>query len=277
MKRFSRFFSVLVFLFLTSCHENQSIVNNVDEREANEIIVFLATEGIEAQKLKGAVQETGGSSSSAIWSIQVAPEKSIDAMALLNQQGYPRKKTTTLLELFAKQGLMSTDKEETIRYQSGLEEELTGVIRKIEGVLDASVHISFPQTELIPGAAPAKIKAAVYVKHQGVFDDPNYHLDSKIKRLIASSVEGLCLEDVSIIADKSQIALAKIKPASDLIAAKARGKEYVSIWSVIMTKSSSARFRTIFFTLIALALFFGALAGFLIYKFYPLWQKNKKE
>ncbi len=279
MRRFAYFcFMSFMFLFLVSCQENRSIVSNIDEKEANEIIVFLASEGIESQKIKTASQEGGaGGESSAIWSIFVAPEKTIDAISLLNKQGYPRTKTTTLLKLFAKQGLMSTDKEETIRYQAGLEEELTGVIRKIEGILDASVQISFPQNEPAPGTPPQKMKAAVYIKHQGVLDDPNNHLESKIKRLISSSVEGLALEDVSVISDRSQIAALRLQPDSDLIAAKARGKEYVSIWSIIMTKASARRFRIIFFAFIALILVFGGVAGFLIYKLYPLMRQNKKE
>ena len=45
-----------IFFLLTSCGENQSIVNNVDEKEANEIIVYLASKNIEAQKIKAAAQ-----------------------------------------------------------------------------------------------------------------------------------------------------------------------------------------------------------------------------
>lgn len=279
MKKFAYFCLIGLFgFFLTSCQENRAIINNVNEREANEIIVFLASHGIEAQKIKTVSQEgAGGTANYAIWSIFVSPEKTVDAMALLNKQGYPREKGITLLELFKKQGLMSTDKEESVRYQAGLESELTGIIRKIEGVIDASVQISFPQKEPQLGEKKQKMTAAVYVKHQGILDDPNYHLEGKIKRLISSSVEGLELEDVSVISDKSELASLKLKPDSDLIAAKAREKEYVSIWSIIMTKESAKRFRAIFFVFIGLILLFGGLAGFLIYKFYPLIKQNKKE
>ena len=39
-------------LLLVGCSEDQAIVNNVDERDANEIIVFLASKGIESHKMK---------------------------------------------------------------------------------------------------------------------------------------------------------------------------------------------------------------------------------
>ena len=41
----------LIPLLLAACETNRVIVNNIDEREANEIIVFLASNGIDAQKI----------------------------------------------------------------------------------------------------------------------------------------------------------------------------------------------------------------------------------
>src|SRR3990167_237889 len=121
-------------------------------------------------------------------------------MAVLNRAGLPRRVGTNLLELFAKSGLMSSDREETIRYQAGLAEEIKNTIRKFDGVIDTDVQISFPPADvtLLPGVTPPKITAAVYVKHQGIMDDPNSHLEIKIKRLLAGSISGLSTEDVSV-------------------------------------------------------------------------------
>ena len=271
------FFVLCVFLF-TGCAENQTIVNGLDERDANEIVVFLSAKGIEAQKIQVQSQEgaTGGEQT-VLWNIAVDPSQSIEAMSLLNQNGLPRKKGTTLLQLFAKSGLMTSDKEETIRYQAGLEEEITNIIRKIDGVLDANVQISFPSSdELLPGSEQKKIKAAVYVKHQGIFDDPNNHLESKVKRLVAGSVDGLDFENVMVISDKARFASMQVHPDKTIISGKPKAKEYVSIWSIIMTKNSLSRFRMIFFFFIAMIVVFGGTIGWLIYKFYPL-HKAKKE
>lgn len=277
IKKSSKYFLIVLSLFfLSGCGENQSVVNNVSEREANEIIVFLVSKGIEAQKIKAASTQAGGVSAVSLWNITVPPKNAVEAMALLNQQGLPKRRGTTLLELFAKSGLMSSDKEENIRYQAGIEQELKNIIVKIDGVIDADVQISFPTTETLPGAAPQKTKASVYVKHQGVFDDPNNHLETKIKRLIAGAIENLDFEDVSVISDKSKISSISLKPEKDLIASKTTGKEYVSIWSIIMTKNSAGKFKTIFFLLIGLILILGSGIGWLIYKYYPLIQKNNK-
>jgi type III secretion protein J len=271
-------FFLLLFsfsLFLGGCQKHEPIVNNIDEREANEIIVFLGSKGINAEKLKAAESSTAGGSPANLWNITVEEKQMNGAMAILNQYGLPRRKGATLLELFAKQGLMTSDKEETIRYQAGQEEELKNIIRKIDGVLDADVRISFPVTEgILPGAPKPKIKAAVYIKHQGVLDDPNNHLESKIKRLVAGSIENLDFEDVSVISDRSRFSDIQFKGGKVLGNKK---DDYVSIWSIVMNKDSSGRFRFFFTLLLSLILLFGLMTGWLIYKFYPYIQKERKE
>ena len=274
---FIKYILPIFILFLVGCSENQSIVNQIDEREANEIVVFLASKGIEAQKIQASVQEAaGGGAATILWNIAVAPDRAVEAMALLNQNGLPRIKGTTLLELFAKGGLMTSDKEETIRYQAGVEEELTNIIRKIDGVLDADVQISFPTSEeLTPGGEKKKIKAAVYVKHQGVFDDPNNHLETKVKRLLSGSIDGLDFENVSVVSDRARLANVKMGADKVLISGKPKEKNYVSIWSIIMTKGSLARFRMIFFFFICAIIVFAGTAGWLIYRFYPQLKAKK--
>lgn len=271
----------LISIFLAGCESNTSIVNNVDEREANEIVVFLASKGIAAQKIQATSAEGAGAATTINWDIYVDKDKQVEAMAILNQNGLPRIKGTNLLQLFAKTGLMTSDKEETIRYQAGIEEELKNIIRKIDGVIDADVRISFPSAEAAAagaaGTETTKIKAAVYVKHQGILDDPNQHLDSKIKRLISASIENLNFEDVSVISDRSRFTDIKFPSESQLIGPKVLEREYVKIWSIIMTKSSAKKFRLIFFSMIFIIFIFGGAAGWLIYKFYPQIKPKKSK
>ncbi len=272
----SRLFIFLCLLLLVGCENNMVIVNDVEEREANEIIVFLASKGIQADKIPSPSTTTGGgqAASQMLWSIAVEPDRMTDAMAILNQNGLPRIKGTNLLALFAKQGLMSSDKEETVRYQAGLAEQIAGTIRKIDGVIDADVQLSFPPAETgIPGQGPPpKVTAAVYVKHQGVLDDPNSHLVTKVKRLVAGSVNGLDVNDVTVISDRSRFTDITLAQVTEELSPKA--KEYVSIWSVVMSKSSAGRFRFIFFTLMLVAILFALVIGWLIWKFYPILRKQ---
>ncbi len=142
-KQLFRFASLLALFFLASCETNQTIVNNVTEREANEIVVYLASKGVSAQKVVAPSTGVGGGGPSNEYMITVAEDRAIDAMSILNKVGLPRRQGTTLLELFAKSGLMSSSLEETVRYQAGLAEELKNTIRKIDGVIDADVKFPF--------------------------------------------------------------------------------------------------------------------------------------
>lgn len=266
-------------LFLTSCEKRMVIINQVDEREANEIVVFLASKGIPSEKTATVSSAPGGAAAAPKYSISVDSEQATDAMAILNQNGLPRIKGTSLLEIFGATGLMTSDKEETIRYQAGLAEQIATMIRKIDGVIDADVQLSFP-AEAAPtygpsGAAAAaapRITAAVYVKHQGILDDPNSHLITKIKRLVAGSVTGLDLSDVTVISDRSRFTDITLAPTVESLEPKS--KEYVSIWSIVMSKSSAARFRFIFFLLMVSAIVFALILGWMLWKFYPILKKR---
>lgn len=266
----------LLLLILAGCESNMVIINDVDEREANEIVVFLASRHIVANKVSSpSTSPGGGGAAIAMFNISVPSDKATESMALLNQVGLPRRKATHLLDLFAKQGLMSSATEETIRFQAGLGEEIASMIRKIDGVLDASVQLAFPPAETgigVPGATKQKITASVYVKHSGVLDDPNSHLITKIKRLVASGVNGLDINDVTVVADRSRYTDITLGASPEALSATP--KEYVKIWSITMNKDSASRFRFLFFTLTFAILIIAAVGGWLVWKFYPIVRKG---
>ncbi len=273
-------FIIFCLLLLIGCAPNESIVNNINEREANEIVVYLASNGIAAQKIAAVASEGGGGTPSNQFNISVDSNRSTDAMALLNRAGLPRTQGTNLLTLFAKSGLMSSDREDTILYQAGLAEEVKNTILKIDGVIDANVQISFPPAETtgLPGVVVPKTTAAVYVKHLGILEDPNMHLEMKIKRLVSSSINGLAYEDVSVISDRARMADIQLSMNGEPIGPRTLQENYVSIWSIVMTKSSLTRFRFLFFALILLNLVFAGGLAWLVYKFYPeLLKKKSKE
>jgi len=266
--------SFTTLLMLTGCEEKTSIISGIDEKEANIILVLLQSRGIEATKIQVAASGAGNDAKPT-YNISVKDSQRVDAIAFLNQNGLPKKKGTTLLELFGKQGLMTTEKEETIRYQAGLSQQIANTIMMIDGVIDATVQLSFPPQETIPGQQQTekKITAAVYVKHQGVIDDPNAHLEDKIKRLVSGSVTGLDMNDVTVVSDRSRFTDITMNQLQDSMANDSG--EYVSIWNIVMSRSSAAWFRTLFFFLSAFLIIFAVLAGWLLWKIYPILRRGK--
>ena len=266
-------FILPLLLILAGCDVGKIIVNDVPEREANEIVVFLANKGISSEKIPAAGGGAAGGGVSNLWSISVEEANATDAMSILNQNGLPRVRGTTLLQLFAKEGLMSSATEETVRYQAGLAEQIANMIRMIDGVIDAQVQLSIPAEEALPTEEKKekKVTASIFVKHQGILDNPNSHLITKIKRLVAGSVVGLDINNVTVVSDRARFADVTLYDQTEAITPD--GKEFVSIWSIVMNKDSASRFRTLFFILTFLAIIFLLVLSWLVWKFYPLLKK----
>lgn len=273
--RWVRFFLFFLIGLLVACGTGDTIVSNVTERDANEIVVYLASKGIEAQKVQATSNQPGATNTAEMFNIMVAQGQKVEAMALLNRVGLPRRQGTNLLELFGQQGLVSSTFQDNIRYQAGLLEELKNTIRKIDGIIDADIQVSFPTTEPIPGITPPKVTAAVYIKHQGILEDPNSHLEIKIKRLVAGSIPNLEYDNVAVISDRSRLADITLASEAETIGPKIQS--YVSIWGVVMPKHSLARFRLLFFSLIFLLFLMIGTIIWLVYRFYPLMRSKKTD
>ncbi|WP_080121561.1 type III secretion system inner membrane ring lipoprotein SctJ [Chlamydia suis] len=240
---FRSLFFIFALLCCSACDSRSIITHGLSGREANEIVVLLVSKGVSAQKIPQAASSTGGGASEQLWDISVPAAQITEALAILNQAGLPRMKGTSLLDLFAKQGLVPSEMQEKIRYQEGLSEQMATTIRKMDGIVDASVQISFsPEEDQLP------LTASVYIKHRGVLDNPNSIMVSKIKRLVASAVPGLCPENVSVVSDRasySDITINGPWGLSDEI-------DYVSVWGIILAKNSLTKFRLVFYFLILL-------------------------
>lgn len=265
----SQFLLLALVLFCTTgCGSQRTIVNALDEKEANEIIVFLASKGIAATKFQSLEGTGPGSSKVVLWDVKVDETQGNEAMALLNQAGLPRKRSQSLLGIFAGGGLVPSELQEKIRYQAGLAEQISSTIRKIDGILDAEVQISFPEDDpLNPGVKKGKITSSVYVKHNGVLDDPNSHLITKIKRLVAASITGLDYDNVTVIGDRARYGNS---PATSLSGSTEEAKQYTNVWTIILAKESATRFQIIFFSFILTILLLLSLLTWIIWKLVPV-------
>jgi type III secretion protein J len=247
------------------------IVTDLQEKEANEILQFLASKGIVAQKVQQVAAAGAAGTAAPMWNVEVPNGQAIEAIAILNRNGLPRRPGTDLLALFQKSGLVSTDLEEQIRYQQGLAAQIANMIRQIDGIIDAYVQLSIPEaTNALGQPTGGVVRASVYVKHQGILDNPNSQLVTKIKRLVAASVTGLSYDNVTVVTDRSRFT--DVTFAEGPIALPDEEKEYVSIWSVIVSKDSASRFRSIFFFFWVIVFILAALLAWFIWKLYPIFQ-----
>lgn len=258
---------------LSSCESRKIIVNALDEREANEILVFLNGKNIEAVKVVSTTGAGGAGTKVILWDISVKSDDAVQAMQMLNQAGLPRRRGQNLLNLFSNVGLVPSEMQDKIRFQAGLADQIANTIRHIDGVLDADVVISYPKEDpLLPSSEKGKITSSVYVKHNGVLDDPNAHLITKIRRLVSAAVTGLDFDNVTVISDRARFSdvLGEGLPGG----AEADQKKLVSVWSVLVAEESLSRFQLIFFTFVILLLLLLLSLLWLGWKIYPLMHEH---
>lgn len=262
-------FLLILMLTLTSCDRSKAIVNDLDEREANEIVVYLARRGINSQKVVQEAKGGGGGQGGPLYKVTVHSSEWIRATELLNLAGLPRRRSTGLLDIFGQGGLVSTQREEQIKYIAGLEQQIAATLRKIDGVLEADVALSVPEENPLNPEAVVKDKtASVYIKHQGVLDDPNSHLKTKIKQLVASSVDGLKFENVTVIPDRARFGA---DPDTELGASWGQGsQEFQVIWSIVVSRDTAPRFQLIFVSFILAITILGLLVVWILWKVFPV-------
>lgn len=259
---------VLVLLLLAGCGSQTVIVHGLDEREANEILTYLNGRSIKAEKV-AAVAAGGGANAAPKWNITVDSIDANEAMGVLNAVGLPRRPEENLLGIFTNSGLVPSDTQEQIRYQAGLASQLSSVIRKFDGVIDADVQLSFPKEDpLNPQASKNLVSAAVYVKHNGVLDDPNSHLESKIRRLVANSVPNLLYDNVTVVGERTRGGETGFESGEGESASQE--KALVSVWSMIIAKESLTRFRVVFFSFFVAILILLVFIAWLLWKLLPV-------
>src|SRR3569832_1532035 len=90
-----------LLLILAGCENSRVVVNGVEEREANEIVVFLASRGIDAQKVPAKSSPTGaGDTGPSMWNIAVPEGMMFVALVFFFLFGLSRFFVLFLLEKF---------------------------------------------------------------------------------------------------------------------------------------------------------------------------------
>jgi type III secretion protein J len=187
---------VIIALALAAC--SQPINQGLSEEQANEILVVLERNGIQATK---AVEEGG---ETVAFTINVPKRDAARAMQILRENDLPQQQAKGFNEVFAKTSLIPTAMEEKAMYLQAVCGELAKTIEAIIGVVDARVHVVLPETDVLKQElqGPTTPKAAVLIKYKVRRSGEMPYKPDDIRQLVANSIEALKPGDVTVVSSQ---------------------------------------------------------------------------
>jgi len=233
---------LLVALLLSACEAE--LYNNLDQRQANEMVGTLQQRGIPAQR----VAVKGGQ-----YTVVVDKGRFADAIAILKEAGLPKQEFQNMGQVFKKDGLVSSPMQERAQMIFALSQELSRTVSEIDGVLSARVHLVLPENDplrqqLVPSSA------SVFIRHRGDMSVGN--LVPQVKMLVANGVAGLSYDKVSVV----------LVPVDAQKASQSQDLEMVSFFGLWMQRENLAQAMWMFFGLVALVLLLAGALGFVFFR-----------
>lgn len=186
-----------LIVVLSACvtHELQT---GLSEQDAQEIVVLLNENGIDASATKGVGEKKGEEK----WSVVIrgGDQNLAHAWRVLQDNGLPRQKDKGLEDVFSNAGMIPTATEEKARLLLGTSGEISRTLKSVDGVVDAHVLVVMPDNSpLLDKTERMAPTASVLIKYRG--DAPPL-TDDDVKKLVGRAVEGLQAENVAVVYKK---------------------------------------------------------------------------
>ncbi len=177
------------------------MVQGVPEAEANRVVAALDQAGIAAQKNADEGTGTGAPT----FRVGVGPDEVARAVTVLNASGLPHREQAGFAEAYGQASLVQTASEERARAAQAVAGEIARTIQRIDGVLDARVHVALPDARDAPldEASIPHPSASVLVRYAGARAP---YEDDALRRLVAGAVHGMRVEDVAVVGMSRPIA-----------------------------------------------------------------------
>lgn len=199
---------ILLFILCAGCNEIV-LLQEIEQKDANEIMVLLGDNGIKVQK------EAIEKQQKITWTLKVSKKDEPLARVLLVKANLPREKVTGLEEICKNPGPIPTPFKEKCQLMLGLKGEIIDALEDVPGVISAKIvlHIPDKQEFANPDEALERATASVFV-HTAYSEELSETLtESKIQELVSRGVPGLDMRDVSVFI--SRAAKTEISPVNE--------------------------------------------------------------
>jgi type III secretion protein J len=233
---------LLAALLLSACEAE--LYNNLDQRQANEMVATLQQRGIPAQRM--AVK--GGQ-----YTVVVDKGRFADAINILKEAGLPKQEFQSMGQVFKKDGLVSSPTQERAQMIFALSQELSRTVSEIDGVLSARVHLVLPENDplrqqLVPSSA------SVFIRHRS--STPVGNLVPQVKMLVANGVAGLSYDKVSVV----------LVPVDSQKPIQGQDLEMVSFFGMWIQRDNLTQAWIMFFGLVVLVFLLAGALGFVLFR-----------
>ncbi|HIE5387472.1 TPA: type III secretion system inner membrane ring lipoprotein SctJ [Enterobacter cancerogenus] len=185
--KYFRALAVVLFALMLSACNDEKLLFNLTQEQANQVLAVLQQHNISASK--DGTLKTG-------YTVAVNKSESTAALSIINQYQLPWSADVQIAQAFPEGALVSSPNAEQARVLSLQEQRLEQSLRMIAQVVNARVHVSYPAFNNDSGRAPTG-HVGVIITYKGEIDD-NLFI-SQIKSLIKNSFDDVRYENISVV------------------------------------------------------------------------------
>lgn len=202
--------------------------HDLPEQDANDIYVLLNENGISATK----EPQEGGNEPR--FKISVPKGDAAQAAKLIREYSMPRPASTGFGTIRKGKGMIPTQVEERAMLLEAIGGEVSAALNKVDGVLEARTIVMIPEkNDLAQPDQKPQPSASVFIKYRNSIDGRAPLEEVNVKRFVASAVENLQPDNVTVI----------MSQAAPPEALKADGVQIQYVLGLQMAKSSAGTFK----------------------------------
>lgn len=178
---------VFAVILLSGCND-EKILDNLTQEQANQVLSVLQQHNISAHKngnLKNGYAVTVGSA------------ENTAALSIVNQYQLPWAADVQIAQAFPDSSLVSSPSAEQARVRSLQEQRLEQSLRIIDQVVNARVHISYPYYANDIAGKKSASNIGILISYKGEIDK-NIFI-SQIKNLVKNSIDDIRYENISVV------------------------------------------------------------------------------
>ncbi|AOJ10150.1 type III secretion system inner membrane ring lipoprotein SctJ [Burkholderia mayonis] len=187
MKRFVSFSLLPALLLLAAC-EQQELLKNLTEPQANDVVAVLQAHNLAVRKED--LGKTG-------YAVSVEQADFPTAVDLLRQYNLPSQARVQIAQAFPADSLVASPQAEQARLLSAIEQRLEQNLAALQNVVSARVQISYPLKPSDSGKADARIHVAALLTYRNAVNEDI--LVSEAKRFVKNSFTNIDYDDISVI------------------------------------------------------------------------------